>query len=318
LRPVDADLVSVVIPNWNGARLIGAALSSLERQSYERIEIVVADGNSVDDSRAVIARVCPKALVLALPRNLGFSGNVNAGIRRTTGATVVLLNNDAECEPEFVARVHTALRGHPEVGSVAAKVLLAASPNRLAGAGDQLHRTGLASQRAYGAADNGAWDHEEYVFGANASAVAYRRDFLQDVGVFDECYVSYLEDVDLSLRGHWRNWQCLYLPSARATHQVSATGGGPLASYYVARNSIRLIFKLFPAAAIQAYWPLMFKAQLDRAASAARAWRGAAARATLRGLAAGVATIPEALAARRQVIAARKVDDAVIMRLLRP
>lgn len=314
----DRALASVIVPNWNGAHLIGECLESLRAQTYRPIEAIVVDGGSHDNSAELVAARFPEARLVRLPRNLGFTGNVNAGLRAAQGSWLIPFNNDAEADPDLVAALVDGLLRHPEAGMATAKVLDAGDRRTIASVGDLLHENGMASQRGNGQPDDGRFDHEEQVFGASGCATVMRRAMLEDVGLLDERLVSYLEDVDLSLRAHWRGWACLYAPAARVYHRGSSTGGGRLASYYVARNTFRVLFKGFPRTGLLRYWPKIVAAQAQRARLAALAWRGEAARATLRGMAAGWLSIPESLGARRRLMQVRRVSDDHILRLLAP
>ncbi len=312
-----APLASVVIPNWNGAHLLGPCLESLLAQTYRPLEVVVADGRSTDGSVDLIERRFPAVRALRLPRNRGFAGNVNAGLRAARGDVLLLLNNDAVADEAWVeACVQTLLR-HPNIGAIASKVLFE-DRRTINSAGDLLGRNGQPMQRGVGRADGPDWDRSGPVFGATGGAAAYRRQMLQDVGVFDESFFAYLEDVDLAFRAQLRGWACLYEPEARAYHRGSATGGGPLASFYNGRNLIRLLAKNLPTGLVPELLPGVLRFQLRRAAEAAAAWRGAAARATLRGQVAGVLGLPRHLADRRRVQARRTVSDAHVYALLTP
>jgi GT2 family glycosyltransferase len=321
-RPPDScnsgELASVIVPNWNGAHLIGGCLDSLRAQTHRAIEVLVADGASRDGSADLIAERYPEVRLLRLDRNYGFTGNVNAGLRAARGDVLALLNNDAKAEPAWLAELVSVLDAEPRVGSCASKILNHGEDSRIASAGDTLRRNGLAAQRGNGESDDGRFDQPGEVFAASGGAAAYRRAMLEDVGLLDEAFVSYLEDVDLGLRAHLRGWRCRYVPTARVYHRVSATGGGELASFYVARNSIRLLARGFPTAVLEACWPLIVGAQLRRARDAARAWRGTAARATLRGQLAGLLNLPHALRTRRAIQARRRLSDADFAALLDP
>jgi len=183
-------------------------------------------------------------------------------------------------------------------------------------AGDLLGRDGLARQRGAGEPDRGQYSHADLVFSACGGAAAYRRSMLRDVGLLDVRYGSYLEDVDLGLRGQLRGWRCRYAPSARVLHLGSATGGGPLASFHVARNSIRLIARGFPYSVLRQNLPLVLGAQLARGVAAARAWRGEAARATPRGIAVGLARLPMTLRGRAAIQERRLISDEAFAALL--
>ena len=147
-------------------------------------------------------------------------------------------------------------------------------------------------------------------------AAAYRRAMLADVGLLDESYFMYLEDMDLAFRAQLRGWSCAYEPRARVEHRGGASGGGPLESFYNGRNLIRLLVKCVPDGLVLRLLPAALRAQLERAVDAARAWRGAAARATLRGQLVGLALMGDHLAARRTVQRQRILSDAEVFRLL--
>lgn len=308
---------SVVIPSWNGRHLLSACLDSLAHQTYQPLEVVVADGGSRDGTVGWLAAAYPWARVVAMPRNRGFAGNTNAGLRAARGEVLLTLNNDAQAEPDWVATCVAALARSPSAGSVASKMLLAAT-GRVNSAGDGLRRDGSAFQRGAGEPDDGRWDTAGEVFGASGGAAAFRRAMLEDVGLFDEGYFAYLEDVDLAFRAHLRGWTCVYEPAARVIHLGSATGGGPLASYYNGRNGIRLLAKNLPSGLLPRLLPGILRCQARRFRAAAAAWRGAAARATMRGQLAGLATLPAHLAARRPIQRGRRVSDAHVLALLAP
>jgi len=308
-------LASVIVPSFNGAHLLPACLDSLARQSYAPLEVIVADGASTDATADLIAQRYPSVRLLALRKNAGFTGNVNAGLRAAQGDVLLLLNNDAEAEPEWVGVCVEALQRHPEAGSVASKVLFTAN-GIINSAGDVLGRDGVPRQRGAGLPDGPEWDQPGPVFGAMGGAAAFRRAMLADVGTFDEVFFMYLEDVDLAFRAQLRGWTCLYQPLARVSHLGSATGGGPLASFYNGRNLIRLLAKNLPTGLVRAVLPGTLRFQAQRSAEALRAWRGAAARATLRGQLVGLAGLPRHLADRRPIQGRRRVSDATIYALM--
>jgi len=128
----------------------------------------------------------------------------------------------------------------------------------------------------------------------------------------------YLEDVDLAFRAQLRGWECQYQPLARAFHLGSASGGGNLASFYNGRNLIRLIAKDLPTGLFPLIVPRMLRFQAHRASDALHAWRGSAARATLRGQMVGVAELPRHLADRPPIQRRRRVSDAAVLALLSP
>lgn len=312
-----APLASVIVPSLNGAHLLPACLDSLARQSYSNLEVIVADGASRDRTQTLLAQQYPTVRLIALRTNLGFTGNVNAGLRGARGEVLCLLNNDAQADVDWVAACVDTLASRPELGSVASKVLYA-DGNTINSAGDLLRRDGSPCQRGNGQPDGPQWDRSAPVFGAMGGAAAYRKAMLQDVGLLDEQFFMYLEDLDLAFRAQLRGWSCQYEPHARVTHIGGASGGGNLESFYNGRNLIRLWAKDLPAGLVSRMLPSVLRYQSERARKALAAWRGAAARATLRGQLVGMAELPRHLADRPPVQRRRRISDEQLYALLSP
>jgi GT2 family glycosyltransferase len=310
--------VSVIVPNWNGARLLPTCLASLRRQTYPPLETIVVDGASTDESVALVRRCFPEVRVLVLDANRGFAGNVNAGLRAARGEILALLNNDAEADPAWLAELVQGFATDPRVGICAAKMLLYDRRHVLNAAGDVFHRDGTPGNRGVWQEDRGQFDTPEYVFGASGGAAAYRRQMLEDVGLFDERLFMYCEDVDLCFRAQLLGYRCLYVPTARVYHRLSATGGGPLASYYCGRNFLYVLLQNMPASLLRRYGLRMLRAQLRLALEALRHAREPAARARLRGQLAALRALPDILRRRRAIQARRRVPDAYIASLLTP
>lgn len=308
--------VSVIIPNWNGAVHLPTCLESLRRQTWRSLEVIVVDNGSVDGSLDLLAREYPEVRVLALGANRGFAGAVNAGIRAARGEFIVLLNNDTEADPHWLEEVVAAFERHPEAGLVASKMLLFDRRDVFHTAGDYYRVDGRPGNRGVWETDRGQYDQEEYVFSACGGSAAYRRAMLEEIGLLDEDFFYSCEDVDLAWRAQLAGWRCVYAPRAVVYHKLSATGGGTTASFYDGRNFIYLLVKDYPGDLWRRYWRAILRAQLRLAWEALRAWRGAAARARLRGMVAGILGIPRMLRKRRAVQRTRRVDTAYLLSIL--
>ena len=308
MSPKALPRASVVIPNWNGERLLPACLDSLRAQCETDFETIVVDNASADGSLELLKRAYPEVRVVALPRNLGFTGGVNAGIRAATAPVVVLLNSDVEAAPEWLAGVLAAFASDPAVGMVASKIMLHDHRDVFNSAGDQFGRNGVPQNRGVWEQDEGQYDEREYVFGPCGGAAAYRRSLLLDVGPFDERLFMYLEDVDLAWRAQLLGYRCLYEPSAVVYHRLSATGGGVLSSFYTGRNTVAVLAKNIPSPLLRRHGGAILRAQGRIALDALRAWRGEAARARLRGLLAAIPFALSLLGSRREIQRRRRVS----------
>lgn len=311
-------VASIIIPNYNGKHLLAECLPALRQQTWpaERFETIVVDDASSDGSAAYLAENFPEVQVVALPRNSGFIVACNAGVQAARGEVLVLLNNDTEAEPGWLEALVGGLLAHPEAGSAASKMLLFDRRDHLHTAGDMMGVDGIPRNRGVWQPDHGQYDGQRWVFGVCGGAAAYRREAWQQASGFDPALFMYLEDVDLAWRLQLLGWQALYVPDARVYHKVSATGGGALASYYVGRNTILVIARNWPGVLLRKHSRQIVAAQLRIAVDALRSWRGAAARARLRGQLAGLLGLPGVRKKRQQVQKTRRVTVQQIETLL--
>ncbi|HVU11044.1 MAG TPA: glycosyltransferase family 2 protein, partial [Phototrophicaceae bacterium] len=309
-----SSLFSVIIPNWNGIRFLPTCFDALKKQTYPNIEVIVVDNASTDGSQDLIRQTYAWVKLIDLPENRGFTGACNAGMQAAQGEFVALLNNDTEVDPNWAAAVVDAFARHPEVGSVASKMLLFDQRDHIHTAGDYFTKAGRAGNRGVWQTDGGQFDHEEYVFSACGGSSVYRKALLDQIGLLDDDFFFSLEDVDLGWRANLAGWRCLYTPAAVVYHHLSATGGGVTASYYDGRNLIFVLVKDFPL--WRKYGGRILASQVRLAWEALRAWRGAAARARLRGMIAGLRGVPLMLKKRRVVQSQRHLTDAEVEALL--
>ena len=309
-------LASIVIPNWNGVQHLRVCLDALRAQTYPQIEVILVDNGSTDGSQALVEEHYPEVRWLGLETNLGLTGGNNAGFRAAQGEVLISLNNDTEADPNFVEALVRALQDHPQAGMAAAKMMLFDQRNRIHSAGDGYGTDGIPFNRGVWEEDEGQFDEAGWIFGGCGGAVAYRRSMLDEVGFFDESFFMYCEDVDLNWRSQLAGWRCWYAPEAIVYHKLSATGGGPIASYFTGRNTLWVIAKNYPGRLLRKYWRHILRAQWHIARDALRAWRGEAARARLRGQMAGLFGWPKMLKKRRAIHSTRKISDQEIEALL--
>ena len=306
-------LVSVIIPNWNGVEHLPTCLDSLRRQTAREREVIVVDNGSSDGSLELLRQHYPEVHVLALGENRGFAAACNAGLRTARGRYLVLLNNDTEADAHWLHEVLVTFDRHPGAGMVASKMLLFDRRDRIHTAGDFYRVDGLPGNRGVWQPDEGQYEQEEMVFGACGGSAAYRRSMLEQIGLLDEDFFYSCEDVDLSWRAQLTGWRCVYAPRAVVYHKLSATGGGRTASFYDGRNAIYLLIKDYPGDLWRTYWRIVLARQLRIAKEALKAWRGAAARARLRGQLIGLLLgIPRMLPKRRVVQRSRVVSRAYL------
>lgn len=257
-----AGFVSIVIPNWNGKHFLKDCLDSLVTQTYKELEILVVDNGSKDGSIEFLQEHYPQVTVPRFDKNTGFSVAVNRGIRESKGEFIALINNDTVVDALWVEELVKGLLGHPEVGSVGCKMLAYDDHTLLDGVGDGYRRGGLPGRIGHREKDTGLFDQERYILGACGGAAMYRRALFVDIGLFDEDYFAYLEDVDMGLRAQSAGYKCLYIPTAKIYHLgCGTTGSGysPLVVRLSAQNNFNTIVKNIPGPLLWRFlWEIFF------------------------------------------------------------
>jgi len=308
--------LAIIVVNWNGAHLLRTCLGSLRAQTFTDFETILVDNGSTDESLSLVAREFPEVRVIALPENLGLGGGTNVGIRQSDAPIIVTFNNDTDADPRWLAELHAALIAHPEAGSAASKLLLFDRRDTIHSAGDFYGLDGMPGSRGVWQRDDGRYSRPELVFGACAGAAAYRRSMLDEVGLFEDDFFMYCEDVDLAFRCQLAGYRCIFVPTAVVYHMLSATGGGPLASYYCGRNFLRVIARNMPRQLLGRVWPRIVLAQLRMTAESVRHIREPAARAKLRGQWDGLCELPRTLRDRPAIQQRRRVPVRYLHALL--
>ncbi len=315
--------VDVLIPTFNGSHFLEGCLRALASQTYRDFRVIVVDDGSSDGTVRHLEAEWPEVEVIALPTNRGLARAINCGLEQSTSEFVALLNNDAEPEPAWLAALVDALERHPGAGAAASKLKLLDRRDAIHSAGDTYSRRGRPGNRGVWQRDTEQYDVEEEVFGACAGAALYRRSALDacaavDGALLDPDFFMYCEDVDLSWRLRLLGYGIVYVPNAVVYHRLSATGGGPLASYYVARNTINVIVKDIPATLLRENALRILSDQVREFVLTMPHAREPAARAKLRGTLAGLPLLPRMLRKRRRIQKHATVDPERLAALLEP
>jgi GT2 family glycosyltransferase len=308
--------VSIIIPHWNGRHHLDDCLNALRRQTFTDFEVLLVDNGSNDGSQAYVRDHFPEVRLIELGQNRGFTGACNAGWAAAQGEFILLLNNDTEADAGWVAAVVDAFRRHPQAGVIASKLLLFDQRDHFHSAGDFVRLDGIPGNRGVWRRDTGQFEAEELVFSACGGAAGYRRAMLDEIGFLDDDFFFSCEDVDMGWRANLAGWEVWYAPTAVVYHKLKATGGSETGSYYDGRNFLYLLWKNYPGSLLRRHWPLIFRAQWQISREALYAWRGAAARARLRGQLAGLFGFVKMLPKRRTIQANRRLsDDSLTNRL---
>ncbi len=310
-------MVTVVIVNWNGERFLERCLSALLAQTVAPHEIILVDNASSDASLDIVRRF-PSVRLLAQNENLGFARGNNLAIEAAAAESdwIALLNPDAFVEPHWLEALLLAAHDYPAFNVFGSKLVTAADPSVLDGAGDAYHISELVWRMGHGAAVSSFSEQVLEVFSPCAAATMYRRSALLEVGGFDEDYFCYVEDVDLGFRLRLAGYRCLYVPPSVAHHVGSGTTGGQrsdFAVYHGHRNLVWTYVKNMPGVLFWAFLPLHLAMNLVALLVFTLRGQGVV---MFRAKRDAVLGLPKMWAKRRQVQFGRRVTVGEIWRVL--
>lgn len=243
--PSLTESVSIVVLNWNRPEETVACLGSLAQLAYSSFSVIVVDNGSSDDSAVRIRSQFPDVTLVETGRNLGYGGGNNAGIRKAqkAGASYVwVLNNDTLVAPDSLRLLVEAAQERRSAGMIAPKILRKEPKGVIWYAGGAFDPR-LAKVRRFGAGefDRGQWDREGPVSFAPGTSLLLPREAIEQVGLFDEHFFLYWEDVEYCRRMVAAGREIYFVPAAVIWH----TGGGSsdepggtsaLFDYYNTRN----------------------------------------------------------------------------------
>jgi len=317
------DTVLAVVVTWRGRRTISGCVDSLLAQglpSGTRLDVLVVDNASDDGTAEILAAYGSRIRVKRLDQNLGFAGGVAAATVPVGVDWLLLLNDDAELQPDALRRLLAA--ADQTTGAVTATVLLSGryrlqhtpAPGALTdGAGvwaiqdpagiTLVNSTGNVVDR-WGRGSDRDWlrpladvSSPPEVFGFCGGAALLRTTALREAGGFDAGLFLYYEDTDLSWRLRATGWGVVWAPEARAHHRHAASTGteSPTFRLYNTRNSLRVALRYLPWSGVVGAW-----ARAGAGAVLASIRRTPAATARWRGMAGAVSSLPRDLAERRR------------------
>ncbi len=262
---------TVVIPNLNGAGWLKDSIESIWAQTMQDLELIVVDNGSTDESLAIAQSYQgrPGYTLIQNDTNTGFSHAVNQGIRAAKGEYVALFNNDAFAEPDWLENLIAAAEQDKRIFAVSSLMIRHFERELADDAGDYVTLLGFACKRGDGMKAS-RYQKPGRVFSACGGAALYRKSILDEIGLFDETFFAYYEDVDISWRANSLGYKNVYCPTARCYHICGATTGAvrynPFKSIQSGRNSILLPYKNMPILMLLLNLPFLVFGYLLKAA----------------------------------------------------
>lgn len=238
--------VLIVVLNWNGIKDTEKCLDSLLKQTYKDFNILVVDNGSVDDSLERLRKIEKKNdnIVLAVNKyNKGFAGGVNTGIKyakKRDFDAIALFNNDAEADENWLLELVSGLKQKDT--AISTGLLLHENGKTVDSTGDYYSIWGVPFPRNRGNKTEGV-PESGFVFSGSGGASLYKTSLFREIGLFDESFFAYYEDVDISFRTQLAGHKVYFTNKAIAYHKQGATSKKiPGFTVYQTFKNIPLLF----------------------------------------------------------------------------
>jgi len=297
--------VDIVVPVWNSRHWIDDCLAALRLQTLIPRTIIVVDDGSSDGILEWLRDNAPEVQVERLAAHRGFAAAANRGIRAATAPLVALLNVDTQADPEWLSCLATALEdASPQVGMAASKMLRLEAPESIDNAGDHFTHYGSALKLGHGDPSS-RWTEQRAILSASAGAALYRRSMLDEIGLFDESFESYLEDVELGLRAQLAGYGAIFVPTAQVLHQGGGSGL-PRGRYVrlITANRVATVLHTFSAGQLWRHALRLLWGQWYFLVASRRPWQ------SLLGYIDLIGRLPRVLNRRREIQSRRRIDAA--------
>lgn len=209
--------VTVIIPTVNKKELLKSCLRSLKLQTFKDFEVIVIDNGSTDGTVSMLQQDFSEVKIIKNSSNRGFVA-VNQGIKQANSEFVALLNNDAVAKEDWLEEFVKGLERNPKAGFAASKILKFDKVT-IDSVGDGFNLNIMGGYAlGSGEQDKEEFNQERYCFSASGGAAIYRKETFKKVGLFDERFFAYFEDIDFGFRANYLGFKCIYLPKAIVYH----------------------------------------------------------------------------------------------------
>jgi GT2 family glycosyltransferase len=262
--------VAVVILNWNGKDLLSRFLPGILLTNYEKLEIIVGDNGSTDDSVAFVQEHFPAVRIIENDRNYGFAEGYNRVMAHVKADYYILLNSDVEVPRDWIRPVIHAMEADPMIAAAQPKIKWYTDKSKFeyaGAAGGFMDRDSFAFCRGrlfdQIETDNGQYNDQREVFWASGAAFFIRDKQWAESGGLDPDLFAHMEEIDLCWRLKNLGYKVIYCPDAEVFH----IGGGTLAAnspfkvYLNFRNNLMIMQKNLPFG--EAVWGLTFRMCMD-------------------------------------------------------
>lgn len=239
---------AIIIVNWNGKKFLEDCLSSVYKQTYKNFDVYFVDNHSSDDSVKFVKKNFFNTKIIQLDKNYGFAKGNNEGIKEAfknkSVEYIVCLNNDTIVDKNWLKELVKTVKKDRKIGAVGSKLVYWSKKDRINTMGVIPLKNGNALNLYKNELSN-KHIKEERIFGPCAGSAIYKRELLERIGLFDESYFCYLEDVDLDYRINKEGYYCIANPKSKVIHIHSGTSSknNKFKWFLINRNSLLNSYK---------------------------------------------------------------------------
>jgi GT2 family glycosyltransferase len=247
-------IVYIIVLNWNGLQDTIVCLDSVVKLNYPNFRLIVVDNGSTDGSTDIISKNYPKVHFIENNENLGYAKGNNVGIRyalENNADYVWLLNNDTVVEQHALLNMVVEAEKDPLNGIIGGKIYYLNSAKKIWFAGAMIEWSrGTSNHIGLNETDVGQYDYVQEIDRVAGCSMLVRREVCHSVGLLDENFFLYVEEVDWCVRARKAGFKCLFVPSSIVYHKASASvpqigTWSKVFNYYNTRNFLYLIQKSF-------------------------------------------------------------------------
>lgn len=222
--------VCILIPNYDGQEYLFDCLNALVGQTYKDFKIILIDDASNDGSVSYVNNHFPQVDILKLGNNVGFAQAVNLGIKhafdRYQPKYLAFLNNDTSADPVWLQALVAAVESGQKIAAVSSNMVFFDQPGIINSQGGTCDLIGYAKDINCGKRVKDGYDSQRLILSACWGAALVKTSTLEDVGLLDERYFSFAEDVDWGWRANLLGYQIIFEPKALVLHHGSASWRG--------------------------------------------------------------------------------------------
>ncbi len=237
--------VSIIVVNFNGEKYLKGCLDSIFSLNYpkSKLEIIVVDNGSSDNSISIVKNNFPKVKMLNNDENNYCKAN-NLGIKESSGEYVAIVNNDVEVCKDWLLELVKKLSNYNTIAAAMGKVLF--KNGLLQSTGHYELPNFYWGDRGFMEEDKGQFDSIEEINSISNTGSLYKRNVFDRVGLFDEDFEIYMEDVDFGIRCKEYNLKFLYVPAAICYHEFHGTNREDFVRFKIEKNRLLLVAKHYP------------------------------------------------------------------------